>query len=220
MLRRFFIIYFFLAVLTLTALGFRGCKSERPPLELFPDMDRQPRFHDQGRNQLMPDGRVDRPHVPGTVPTVTRFAEEYPNFRPPGEFREDAYFASGRAEDGTFGSGFPIEVTSEAMQQGQEIYNIYCTVCHGASGDGNGVLKDARYGYATIASLLQTRLIELPEGDIFNTITYGRNTMPAYGHSIRPEDRWKVILYMRALQRAATASVDDVPAERRRDLGL
>ena len=69
-MRQFFIIYLFLLVLALTVLGFRGCKSTKPPLEVFPDMDRQARFHEQGGTSFFADGRMDRLPVPGTVPAV------------------------------------------------------------------------------------------------------------------------------------------------------
>jgi mono/diheme cytochrome c family protein len=220
MLRQFFIIYFFLVVLLVSALGFRGCKSDNRPLELFPDMDRQNKYLEQSSSGWFPDSRADRPHVPGAVPHVTAMQENYGNLKPPFALQENAYLATGKTEDGSFGSGFPIEVTAEAMAEGQELFNMFCKVCHGASGDGNGVLKNPRYGFATIASLMQTRLIEMPEGEIFNTITYGKNTMGPYGAKIRPEDRWKVILYVRALQRAGNATAEDVPLEHRATLGL
>lgn len=220
MLRQFFIIYFFLLVLLLTALGFRGCKSSREPLELFPDMDRQAKYLEQGKNTFFPDGRNDRPHVPGAVPYVDRMGEVYPNFVPPDPFYEDTAFATGKDEQGEYVAGFPIEVNAEAMQEGQKLFNLYCAVCHGESGDGEGVLKAPRYGFVTIASLLQGRLEETPEGHLFETITYGRNTMGPYGAKLRPEERWQVVLYVRALQRAGAASIDDVPAEHRGDLGL
>lgn len=220
MLRQFFIIYFFLLVVLFTVLGFRGCKTEREPLILFPDMDNQNKYLEQGSNVFFPDNRNDRPHVPGAVPHVTRMGETYEHLLPPDRFIEDVYFGTGKDENGNFGSGFPIEVTAEAMHEGQKLFNMYCKICHGASGDGNGVMKNPRYGFPTIANLLQSRLIEMPEGEIFNTITYGKNTMGPYGAKLRPEERWKVILYLRALQRAGTASIDDVPAEHRGELGL
>ncbi len=220
MLQRFFIIYFFLLVTLVTVMGLRGCKFSNPPLELFPDMERQPKYLDQSSNPLFADGRSDRPHVPGAVPTIDRLGQAYDNFLPPGRFYEDPYMTSGRTEDGSFGFGYPIAVNAENMLKGQELYNLYCKVCHGASGDGEGVLKNPRYGYGTIASLLQSRIADQPEGEIFNTITHGLGTMGGYAHSLRPEERWKVVLYVRALQRAANATVDDVPSERRGDLGL
>ncbi|MEX0326615.1 MAG: cytochrome c [Puniceicoccaceae bacterium] len=219
-MRQFFIIYFFLAALVLTVMGFRGCKSTKPPLEIFPDMDRQMRFHEQGKTEFFGDKRMDREPVAGTVPFVTEEHEAFPHLSPDNRFREDDYLATGKIDAETFGDGIPVEVSLEAMKEGAEIYEIYCTICHGESGNGKGVVASERYGYPTIASLLQTRLIELPDGDIFNTITHGKNTMGPYGSKIRVEDRWKVVMYVRALQRAASATVDDVPAENRGELGL
>lgn len=219
-MRQFFIIYFFLLALTVTVLGFRGCQSSKPPLEIFPDMDRQMRFAEQGKTGYFPDGRMDREPVAGTVPHVGGEQAVYGHLAPDNRFREDDYLATGKREDGSFGDGIPVEVSYQNMDFGREVYSIYCAICHGDSGDGKGVLAQERYGYPTIVSLLQTRLVEMPDGEIFNTITHGKNTMGPYGSKIRVEDRWKVILYVRALQRAGNAGVEDVPAENRGDLGL
>lgn len=219
-MRQFFIIYGFLLLLLVTVLGFRGCKSTRTPLEIFPDMDRQMKFLEQSRTEFFPDNRTDRPPVAGTVPFISAEQETYAHLAPDNRFREDDYLATGRNADGSFGDGLPVEVSYAAMETGRELYGIYCAICHGASGNGKGVVAQERYGYPTIASLLQTRIMELPDGDIFNTITHGKNTMGAYGYKIRTEDRWKVVLYVRALQRAASATVEDVPPERRGELGL
>lgn len=219
-MRQFFIIYFFLLALTLTVLGFRGCKSTKPPIEIFPDMDRQMRFHEQGKTQYFDDDRMDRAPIPGTIPHVTAEQEAYDHLTPYNRLQENDYLATGKLDNGEFGSGFPIDVSYSAMEEGQELYGIYCAICHGDSGNGRGVVAQDRYGYSTIASLLQTRIIDLPEGDIYNTIVNGKNTMGPYGAKIRVEDRWKIVMYVRALQRAATASVEDVPAENKGDLGL
>ena len=175
---------------------------------------------EQSKSEFFADGRADRPRVPGAVLTTTVLQETYPHLAPPTGFIEDGYFKSGRDESGEFGSGFPIEISSTAMEAGEQLYNINCAVCHGQTGDGNGVLKNPRYGYGTIANLLDTRIKGLSEGDIFNTITWGKNTMGAYGLKLRPEERWQVVLYVRALQRAASGTIEDVPAEHRGDLGL
>lgn len=219
-MRQFFLIYFFLVALAVTVLGFRGCKSTKPPLEVFPDMDRQMKFAEQGKTGLFADGRMDRAPVAGTVPTVTGEQVPYAHLVPDNRFRENDYLATGKLADGAFGDGLPVEVSYEAMQAGQEMYAIYCAVCHGDSGNGKGVIAQERYGYPTIASLLQTRILELPDGDLFNTITHGKNTMGPYGSKIRVEDRWKVVMYVRALQRAAAATIEDVPVENRGELGL
>lgn len=220
MLRKFFIIYFFLLVLLVSALGLRGCKSSRTPLEVFPDMDRQNRTHEQGTSAFFADGRADRPKVPGTVPTTSSLEAAYSHLAPPDAFEENTYFGTGKLNDGSFGSGFPIDVNFDAFDRGEELFNRFCLICHGRTGDGEGVMKNPRYGYGTIASLLQQRIIDLPEGDIFNTITWGKNTMSPYGAKLRPEERWEVILYIRGLQRAASGSIDDVPAQHRGELGL
>ena len=219
-MRQFFIIYFFLVALALTLFGFRGCKSTKPPLEVFPDMDRQARFHEQGATGFFKDGRMDRLPVAGTVPFITEDQAEYVHLSPDNRFREDGYLATGKLADGTFGDGIPVEVSYEVMEMGREIYSIYCAICHGDSGNGKGVIAQERYGYPTIANLLQTRIVDLPDGDIFNTITNGKNTTGPYGAKIRVEDRWKVILYVRALQRAGSGSVGDVPADKKEELGL
>ena len=220
MLRLFFTIYFFALLLLVSALGFRGCKSRDLPLELFPDMDRQNKFLEQSTSGFFADGRTDRPRVPGTVPTETELTRTYAHLSPPHGFAEDDVWLTGKNDDGGFSSGFPIELTNLAMDEGERLYTINCAVCHGRTGDGNGVLKNPRYGFGTIVSLHQQRLLDMPEGEIFNTITYGKNTMGAYGKKLRPEERWQVVLYVRALQRAASAEVKDVPAEHRGDLGL
>ncbi len=219
-MRQFFIIYFFLLALVLTVFGLRGCTSTKPPLEVFPDMDRQAKFHEQGATSFFADGRMDREPVAGTVPIVTAEQAVYPHLVPNNRFREDDYLVTGRLDAETFGDGIPVDVTWENMKQGQEIFEIYCSMCHGDSGNGKGVIADPRYGYTTIASLLQTRIMDLPDGDIFNTITNGKNTMGPYGSKIRVEDRWKVVMYVRALQRAANSTIEDVPADKRGELGL
>jgi hypothetical protein len=156
----------------------------------------------------------------GPSPSLRSEQETFAHLAPDNRFREDDYLVTGSSEDGEFGSGYPVEVSYENMLRGQELFAIFCAICHGETGNGRGVIAQERYGYPTIVSLLQKRIIDLPEGELFNTITYGKNTMGAYGAKIRVEDRWKVVLYMRALQRAATATVDDVPEAKRGDLGL
>lgn len=220
MLKKFFILYFFVVLLVVSGLGLRGCKSSRLPLELFPDMDHQAKFKAQSTSDFFADGRTDRPRVPGAVPTTTALEANYAHLSPPDAFMEDDYFASGKNDQGEFGSGFPIDLTNAALNAGETNFNLYCAICHGTTGDGNGVLKNPRYGYGTIASLLQQRIMDQPEGEIYNTITWGKNTMGAYGLKLRPEERWQVVLYVRALQRAASGSIEDVPVEHRGDLGL
>ena len=85
-----------------------------------------------------------------------------------------------------------------------------------AQGDGNGIVK--KLGLATVANLHDKRIVELPDGEIFNTITYGKNTMGPYGANVTVDDRWAIISYVRALQLSRLGSVDDVPEAMRASL--
>src|SRR5207237_7803884 len=95
-------------------------------------------------------------------------------------------------------------------------FNITCVMCHGAGVAGDGITK--KYGLATVVSLQDERISKMSDGEIFNTITNGKNTMMAYGPNIIVPDRWAIIAYLRALQRSQNAAIADVPDERRAEL--
>ena len=115
-----------------------------------------------------------------------------------------------------WGTGIPITVTRELMERGQQRFNITCAMCHGAAAAGNGITK--QYGLATVVSLQDERIRKMSDGEIFNTITNGKNTMMAYGPNIIVADRWAVIAYLRALQRSQNAPIADVPEDHRAEL--
>jgi mono/diheme cytochrome c family protein len=102
------------------------------------------------------------------------------------------------------------------MERGQQRFNITCAMCHGAAAGGNGITK--QYGLATVVSLQDDRLRKMSDGEIFNTITNGKNTMMAYGPNVVVADRWAIIAYLRALQRSQHATIGDVPEDRRAEL--
>ena len=79
---------------------------------------------------------------------------------------------------------------------------------------------EGRAKMAIAKEVMADLIKDLPDGDISNTIANGKNTMGPYGSKIRVEDRWKVVMYVRALQRASAATIEDVPAENRGELGL
>jgi cytochrome c len=206
-MRYFYLIFIFSIVAVLSITGFRGSKSKLPPWEIFPDMDRQDRYRPQGASPFFEDGRGDRPPVPGAVAHLS--------------FEEDPYFATGKM-DGSFGSGISVPVTHELMALGREKYNIFCIVCHGESGDGQGVTKAKSLVMPMVAtpSYHDDRLRDMPEGEIFNTVTYGKNTMGAYGAKLRLRERWAVVVYLRALQRAQNSTIADVPVSNHKELEL
>ncbi|MFM7374952.1 MAG: c-type cytochrome [Chthoniobacterales bacterium] len=222
MLRYFFIGLGLFLVGLLAVAGFRGQKSTKPPIEIFPDMDHQPKVKAQAPSEFFTDGRGNRQPVPGTVPLgyEAPVSKENP-FPDEGKYRMVRYSSgtdylnTGRFGN-QWGTGIPMPVTAELMQRGQERYTIFCGVCHGASGGGNGVA--GQYGLVAIASYHQDRLRQMSDGEIYNTIVHGKNTMLGYGANIQLADRWAIVAYVRALQIAQTATLDDVPAEERTKL--
>ena len=191
---------------SVSILGFRGSVTTKPPLEVFPDMDRQAKYKPQAASPFFADGRADRPLPAGVVSR--------------GNLRADDHLYLGKASNGSFASGFPaaISIDAKLMERGRDRYSIYCLPCHGAIGDGNGVTKS--YGMGSTPTYHSDLLRKMPEGEIFNTITNGKATMLPYADKLSPEDRWAVIAYVRALQRAQTGSINDVPASHKSELGI
>ncbi|MGZ4983603.1 MAG: c-type cytochrome, partial [Chthoniobacterales bacterium] len=115
-----------------------------------------------------------------------------------------------------YGTGIPLPVTKELMLRGEQRFNITCALCHGAAAAGNGITK--QFGLATVVTLQDDRIRKMADGEIFNTITHGKNTMLAYGPNLTVNDRWAIITYLRALQRSQNATDKDVPPEARAEL--
>lgn len=200
---RALLLVFCLAVVAVVVVaGRRGDLSRRPPIEVFPDMDRQPKLRPQTANRLFPDGLSSQPAVPGTVARDAAYAgSAYNTGKVPGTTN--------------WVEILPVPVTAELLARGQERYTIYCAVCHGAAGDGKGITTRPLYGMVGVANFHDPRLVRMPDGQIFNTITYGSpaQLMLAYGGAVPIPDRWAIIAYVRALQRAQLATLEDVPAD-------
>jgi mono/diheme cytochrome c family protein len=224
---RGFLLLFLLAGLALVAiLGFRGQKGAAPPFEVFPDMVRQVRVRPQAPLDFFADGRGPRLPVAGTVPIGYEMPKPANPTRgaPPGESVSHQrlafsvgtdYYNTGKMGQ-NWGTGIPIQVTPEVMQRGRERFNITCAMCHGATAGGNGITK--QYGLITVVSLQDEGKRKMADGEIFNTITNGKNTMMAYGPNIMVADRWAIIAYLRALQRSQNATVADIPEEYRAEM--
>ncbi len=95
----------------------------------------------------------------------------------------------------------PLKDTDEATAEGKRLFNIFCAVCHGESGEGNGVMVENEKFPAIPPSYLSDRLLNLPEGKMFHTITYGKNMMGSHASQLNKEERWKIITYVRSLQK-------------------
>ncbi len=208
-MRIFFAILAFCLVALVSILGFRGSTFERPPIEIFPDMVRQSKYKAQSESAYFEDRRTDRPVPPGTV---------HRQYEPGDDDRlEDDHFRTGRV-DGEYAEGFPMIVSRSMMQRGQDRYRIFCGSCHGGTGDGQGITVE--YGMVGVPDFHTERLYRMSEGEIFEVISDGRGLMGAYKDKLTAEDRWAVIAYMRALQRARLGTEDDVPGAMKAELGL
>lgn len=188
----------------------RESKTREPRLHAVADMDWQPKYKAQRENTFFADGRADRPPVPGTVRV--------------GALNEDDHLYRGKIGQ-AFATTFPaqIAIDENTMQRGQQRFGIYCAPCHGLSGNGDGMVAKradalAQGTWVPPTPLNQDYLREQPVGQIFNAITHGVRNMPPYGDQIAPEDRWAIILYLRALQRRAATNVADVPQDQRGSL--
>lgn len=217
-MRIFLLIFVFLIAAVISIFGFRGSLSEKTPIEIFPDMDRQAKYKPQGENSFFEDGRNDRP---APVNTVAR--GNYLNYEQ--VFSEDfedtllgnTSFLQGKNPDGTWVAKLPIKVDYSLMELGREKYEIFCTACHGQAGDGNGVTKP--YGILA-TSYHDDRLRNEADGYIYDVIANGKGLMYGLKDRLTPEERWAVVLYVRALQRSQNASSADVPAGERAELGI
>src|SRR5881394_4670 len=232
MLRGFFLIFLLAGIALVAVFGFRGQKSTRTPWEIFPDMVRQQKVRAQAPLDFFADGRGPRVPIASTVPIGYEMPKPQmtappgitPSGAPPGEeFSRTRigfsvgtdYYNTGKM-GANWGAGIPVPVNAELMQRGQQRFNITCSVCHGLTAAGNGIAK--QYGLNTVATLQDERIRKMADGEIFNTITNGKNTMMAYGPNVMVNDRWAIIAYLRALQRSQNATEADVPSEHRAEL--
>ena len=176
-------------VILTAVFAFPGCRQ---------DMHDQPKYIPLRESAFFGDGRSARPVVEGTVAR--------------GHLNDDelAYTGKTNGQDATM---FPAPVTAETMARGRERFNIYCSPCHGRTGQGDGMV--VLRGYRRPPSFLQDRLIGAPVGHFFDVITNGFGAMPDYAAQIRPQDRWAIIAYVRALQLSGHATLADVPSSER-----
>ncbi len=229
MLRGFFLTFVLVGIAMVAFLGFRGRHTTGTPIEVFPDMVRQPKVRPQAPLAFFTDHRGSRLPVAGTVPIGYEMpspeVEPSPgtpaapslNQHPPAiSFGASPDYINTGKMGGNWGAGIPLEVTPQLMLRGEQRFSINCAICHGPTAAGDGIVK--QYGLATVVSLQDDRIRNMADGEIFDTITHGKNTMMAYGPNVTVNDRWAIIAYLRALQRSQHASVDDVPLDARGEL--
>jgi len=199
-----------LSVITTVAIvGFRDQTEEyfglrfgprrftQPPIEIFPDMDRQLKLKSQKPSAIFPDQRGDRMPVQGTIPM--------------GIPVDNPYLLTGRFGN-RWGDGIPLPVDKKFIERGRERYDINCAVCHGKAGLGNGTAAQYTGLKGVVANLHTERIVSMPDGQIYHTIVHGKGQMMGYPH-ISLEDRWAIVAYVRALQNTRRGTIRDVPQE-------
>jgi len=222
------------ALLIFLILGVRGRRNGNTPLMLVWDMDFQPKYKPQAYSPYFADGRTQRTPPAGVV--AFDGGGERGGADPEGGraiyggyssdagspklnadlLRKDDVYYRGR-EGNDFVGKMPVEVDAALLRRGRERYTVNCVYCHGATGAGNGITT--QYGMVGVPTYHDGRLRGVGDGYLFDVITNGKNTMMPYGHQIKVGDRWAVVAYVRALQRAAAAAEVDVPEIYRGELG-
>ena len=170
----------------------RGCTSSSPPIHLNPSMDDQPKVLTQTASTFFFNGSSMREPISGTVAI--------------GALREDDAFFTGKGADGKFVAAIPETVDDAVLERGRQRYVIYCQPCHDARGDGKGILFQR--GNVPTASFHQEKILNYPDGQIFDVITNGTGLMAGYKWPIPPADRWAIVAYVRDLQRKRSASAN------------
>jgi mono/diheme cytochrome c family protein len=198
-------------------------------------MATQPSYRPDQPSSFFPDGRADRPQVPGTVARghLRTDAHLYAGSRPAEEFDligaatlmgaaagelrafTPVAIMATNGENNVVDS-FPFPITREVLRHGQERYSIYCVVCHDPLGTGHGRIVER--GYTPPPSFHRDRLRQAAVGHFFAVITKGYGSMPAYKNQVSPRDRWAIIAYIRALQLSQRFPVNDLPDDLRQAL--
>lgn len=169
----------------LIALFVAGCRQ---------GMYDQPRGKPYARNQFFDDRAMMRPLPPGVVVA--------------GETRPDS-FAKGSRGDLLLVES-PVPLTRALLERGRERYEIYCLVCHGATGTGNGLI--VQRGFPPPPSFHTERLRRAPTGHFVDVIAHGYGVMYPYAARVEPKDRWAIASYIRALQLSRNQPLTSVPA--------
>lgn len=186
------------------------------------DMYDQPRYKPLAESDLFADGLSARPQVEGTVARgklrddellyTGKESGKFSNQIPQAAY-QSVYDRDPRRFDRPLEQTKPAELRRALMTRGRERFNIHCSVCHGRTGDGDGMI--VRRGFRKPPSLHIDRLRDAPAGYFFDVVTNGFGAMPSYANRIDVFDRWAIVTYVRALQFSQAARLADVPDDQR-----
>ncbi|HKH69769.1 MAG TPA: cytochrome c [Vicinamibacterales bacterium] len=180
------------AVIAAACFALTGCRQ---------DMHDAPSYDPLQGTNFFANGAASRPLVANTVAR--------------GQLRADEHLYTGKI-NGQVANEFPMPVTKQVLDRGQERFNVYCSPCHGRTGEGNGMI--VQRGFRQPPSYHEERLRNAPVGYFFDVMTNGFGAMQDYSAQVTVPDRWAIAAYIRVLQLSRSATVNDVPAERRGDL--
>lgn len=173
----------FLGVVLLMGLESCDRDNNHPGFDFMPDMAYSNAYETNSQNTSFKDGKTMREPVPGTV------SREFVSY--PYQKNDQDRLLAGKV----ITTNMPY--TSENIERGKAVYKAFCQVCHGEAGDGKGFLfTSGKYPYPP-ASLINDKMKAAPDGEFYHVITVGFGIMGAYGSQIRPDDRWKTIMYIR-----------------------
>lgn len=192
------------------------------------DMHNQPKFIPLRSSEFFADRRSARYPVPGTVsrtedgvmpdcPASGHEVCQESQVVDREQLDPNSYYLTGK-HGYVYGNELPLDAKTpedlkQVLERGQQRFNIYCTPCHSRVGDGNGMI--VQRGYKRPPSFHVQRLRNAPLGYFYDVISNGFGGMPDYAAQIKPEDRWKIAAYIRALQLSQKATEADVPQEDR-----
>ena len=162
------------------------------------DMQDQPKYKPLGASRFFADGRDSRPLPRGVI------ARD--------ELDEDDSFHTG-TQNGSFLETIPEPVSAALLQRGRDRFDIYCSPCHGRTGNGYGMIRQR--GFWIPSDLHTDRLRAVPPGYMFQVISNGYGAMPDYRDQIEAADRWAIVAYIHALQLSRHATLGDVPPDAR-----
>ena len=187
-------LYKIVAVVGLSMFATSCFDKSKPNYQFFPNMyeavpyetySEHEVFKDGKEGQLPAEGTIKRGFVPFEIPNTTEGYE---------------------LAKATLKS--PLDSISRNPENGKELYGIYCAICHGEKGDGKGPMVESgaysgvpNYGTLTIA-----------DGQMFYSLTYGKNLMGSYASQLSRKQRWQVIAYIKAKQQASKAKAAPAPA--------
>lgn len=181
-----------------------GGKQRDPAIHIFQDMEKQEKYKTQSESAFFSDGRAARRPPVGTVAR--------------GHLNDNEIVHTGFTPAGLYTGKNPFPIDADLLKVGQARFNVYCTPCHDQTGSGKGIVALRTPAWQP-SNLLDDRVKGVADGDIYDAVTNGRRSMPAYKYQVQSEkERWAIVAYVRALQRATSGAVEDVPENLRAEL--